>query len=105
MLSEQSILHIELTVEGIPELVGVAFETDNQLTNSRVIKFYGTQTWNIGAENEFQLPTSSITFPIGQYITGRINYLVLLLDNDEAQRRNNTDKAIFHSIKVTEVSK
>ena len=105
VLSEQSILHIELTVEGIPELVGVAFETDNQLTNSRVIKFYGTQTWNIGAENEFQLPTSSITFPIGQYITGRINYLVLLLDNDEAQRRNNTDKAIFHSIKVTEVSK
>lgn len=85
-----------------PELVGIGFETDTKLNSSRVVKFYGKQAWGIKGEDSFTPKSSAITFPIGQYIKGKVNYSILVLDNDDIESWRNRDKAVFHTIKITE---
>ncbi|MEM7420746.1 MAG: right-handed parallel beta-helix repeat-containing protein [Pseudomonadota bacterium] len=97
-LTESSVLELELEVEGTPEVVGVGFETDTKLNSSRVVKFYGKQSWGIRGEDAFSLNSSAISFPIGQYIIGNVNYLILLLDNDDIESWRNKDKAVFKHI-------
>ena len=86
-LTEDSVLELELEVEGNPEVVGIGFETDTKLNSSRVVKFYGKQAWGIRGEDYFTLTRSTISFPIGQYVKGKVNYLILLLDNDDIEIR------------------
>jgi len=101
-LTVDSVLELELEVEGNPEIVGIGFETDTKLNSSRVIKFYGRQAWGIKGEDSFTPASSPIMFPIGQYVTGKVNYLILLLDNDEIESWRNRDKAIYRKINITE---
>ena len=103
-LTEDSVLKLDLEVEGNPEVVGIGFETDTKLNSSRVVKFYGTQAWGIRGENYFTPTTSSISFPIGQYLKGEVNYLILVLDNDDIESWRNRDKAVFRAIELKEIS-
>ena len=100
-LREDSVLELELEVEGSPEIVGIGFETDTKLNSSRVVKFYGKQAWGIRGENSFIPEASTISFPIGQYVKGKVNYLILLLDNDDIAKLRNRDRAVFRKIKIT----
>ncbi|GFD84056.1 hypothetical protein KUL150_01150 [Alteromonas sp. KUL150] len=100
-LSEDSVLELELEVEGSPEIVGIGFETDTKLNSSRVVKFYGKQAWGIRGEDSFTPDVSTISFPIGQYVKGEVNYLILLLDNDDIGKLRNRDRAVFRKINVT----
>ena len=102
-LTEDSVLELELEVEGNPEVVGIGFETDTKLDSTRVVKFYGKQAWGIRGEDSFISPSSFISFPIGQHIKGKVNYLILVLDNDDIESWRNRDKAVFHAIKITEL--
>ncbi|WP_334028754.1 right-handed parallel beta-helix repeat-containing protein [Alteromonas sp. P256] len=99
-LTEDSVLELELEVEGNPEVVGIGFETDTKLNSSRVVKFYGKQAWGIRGENFFIPKSSTISFPIGQYVKGKVNYLILLLDNDEIESWRNKDNVIFKKITI-----
>ncbi|CAB9493550.1 right-handed parallel beta-helix repeat-containing protein [Alteromonas macleodii] len=100
VLTEDSVLELELEVEGNPEVVGIGFETDTKLNSSRVVKFYGKQAWGIRGEDSFAPKSSAITFPIGQYVKGRVNYLILVLDNDDIESWRNRDKAVFRKLVI-----
>lgn len=99
-LTEDSVLELDLEVEGNPEVVGIGFETDTKLNSSRVVKFYGTQAWGIRGEDSFAPKSNTITFPIGQYVKGKVNYLILVLDNDDIGSWRNRDKATFKRLTV-----
>ena len=99
-LTKNSVLELELEVEGNPEVVGIGFETDTNLNSSRVVKFFGKQAWGIRGEDSFTPKSSAISFPIGQYVKGKVNYLILLLDNDDIESWRNRDKAIFKRIVI-----
>ena len=103
-LTKNSVLKLNLTVEGKPEVVGVGFETDTQLNSSRIVKFHGTQAWGIRGEDYFNGESGSISFPIGKYITGKVNYLVLALDNDNIESWRNRDKVTFEDVRLVEAS-
>ena len=103
-LTESSVLKLNLSVEGKPEVVGIGFETDTQLNSSRIVKFHGTQAWGIRGEDYFNGESGSISFPIGKYITGKVNYLVLALDNDNIESWRNRDKVTFEDIRLVEAS-
>lgn len=103
-LTKNSVLKLNLSVEGKPEVVGVGFETDTQLNSSRIVKFHGTQAWGIRGEDYFNGESGSISFPIGKYITGKVNYLVLALDNDNIESWRNRDKVTFEDIRLVEAS-
>lgn len=82
-ITPQTTLTFELKNNGAGEIVGIAFENDNQLTSSRLYKFSGTQQWSNDAYKytnvgDFQ----TITLPIGQMSTGEIDRLVFVLDDD-----------------------
>ena len=99
-LTKDSVLELELEVEGNPEVVGIGFETDTKLNSARVVKFYGKQAWGIRGEDFFAPKSSAITFPIGQYVKGKVNYLILLLDNDNIESWRNRDKAVFRKLVI-----
>ena len=103
-LTKNSVLKLNLSVEGKPEVVGIGFETDTQLNSSRIVKFHGTQAWGIRGEDYFNGESGSISFPIGKYITGKVNYLVLALDNDNIESWRNRDKVTFEDIRLVEAS-
>lgn len=99
-LSEDTVLELELEVEGNPEIVGIGFETDTKLNSSRVVKLYGTQAWGIRGEDFFTPTASTITFPIGQYVKGDVSYLILVLDNDDIESSRNSDKVKYKNIRL-----
>jgi hypothetical protein len=101
-LTEDSVLELELVVEGNPEIVGIGFETDTKLDSSRVVKFYGKQAWGIRGEDYFTPNTRNISFPIGQYLKGKVNYLILLLDNDDVGKLRNRDSVVYRKVNITD---
>ena len=74
------------------------------MNSSRIVKFHGTQAWGIRGEDYFNGESGSISFPIGKYITGKVNYLVLALDNDNIESWRNRDKVTFEDIRLVEAS-
>jgi len=72
-LTRESVLELTLSVEGNPEIVGIGLETNKSITSSRVLKFSGSQDWGVNAESTFSLPSSVISFPIGEYKTDEVN--------------------------------
>lgn len=102
-LTKDSVLSLVLEVEGNPDIVGVGFETDTKLSSSRIVKFFGTQAWGIRAETFYDVNTGVVSFPVGKYITGEINYFILVLDNDNVKSWRNIDKATFSDITITEI--
>ncbi len=101
-LTKDSVLSLVLEVEGKPDVVGVGFETDNKLSRSLIVKFYGTQAWGIRAETFYDVHTEVVSFPVGKYIKGEVDYFILVLDNDNVKSWKNIDKAIFSDITITE---
>ncbi|MBO7921686.1 right-handed parallel beta-helix repeat-containing protein [Alteromonas sp. K632G] len=102
-ITTNTILELDLEVEGLPEIVGLAFENDNKVTKTKIIQFYGSQSYGINAKSYFNGSTSKIRFPIGEYLTGTFKYLVLVLDNDISQSKNNTS-IIMKNIKLEELN-
>ena len=99
-VTPETIVEFDLIRTGKAEIIGMAFENDNKLTNKRLIKFFGSQVW------EFNGPTSTLnneqerlSLKIGQYITGEINRVVFVLDND-VPIENYTAEATFQNINI-----
>lgn len=82
------------------EIQGFGVDDDNVISPDRTFNLYGTQNWGItssrytgsGDEQTFVLP-------IGQHMTGRINYLVFVNDDDVPSPRSESQ---ISSIRVYE---
>ncbi|MDO6539761.1 right-handed parallel beta-helix repeat-containing protein [Alteromonas stellipolaris] len=99
-VTSDTILELELKVEGRPEIVGVGFEDNNSVTGSKVAQFSGKQKWGIDASNYYDASNATVSFPIGEFVQGKIKYLVLILDNDDVSRLKNKDKATFKKLRL-----
>ncbi|WP_334061784.1 right-handed parallel beta-helix repeat-containing protein [Alteromonas genovensis] len=99
-LSENSILELELQIKGNAELVGIGFETDKNFSRSRIVKLQGSQEWKISTGVNLLETNGIVEFPIGKYITGEINFLVLILDNDNIDPALNDTEVTFKKIQI-----
>jgi hypothetical protein len=102
MITPNTIVQLEMTHNGIGEIIGMAFETDNKLTNSRLFKFFGTQDWQNNDPKTTRVnEPETLTLNLGQYITGEINRIVFVLDNDDPSSKG-LPQASFENIKIYE---
>ena len=77
-------IEFEIKSNGAGEIAGIAFENDNQLTNSRLYKFAGNQNWN---NDSFKFNNSAefetISLPVGQFSVADMDRLVFVMDDDK----------------------
>lgn len=100
-ITSETVLTLELEVQGLPEIVGLAFENDNKVTKSNIIQFYGSQSYGINGKSYLTDENSIIDFPIGEYFQGEYQYLVFILDNDISQSKNESE-VTFKNISIEE---
>lgn len=99
-VNPDTIVEFDIAHNGIGEIIGLAFETDNKLTNSRLFKFFGTQNWqNNGPATTFIDEPETLTLNLGQFIAGPINRLVFAMDYDDAHGAV-VPSATFGNIKI-----
>ena len=94
-----SVIQLDVKTNGKGEIVGLALENDNKLTNNRLFKFAGSQTW---AQDQFKYTQpgnfQTITLPIGRFMAGTIDRLVFVLDDDKPS--NVPAEAIFKNVLI-----
>jgi hypothetical protein len=78
--------------------VGIGFETDLDVDSASVVRFSGSQVWGIDGTSTFDETSQNISFPIGRFVTGNIQYIILVLDNDKAQPSDNDNAVTFSNI-------
>jgi hypothetical protein len=83
-ITPDTVFELELKNNGAGEIIGIAFESDNKLTTSRVYKFTGSQNWSNDSYqytdfDEYQI----MTLPIGTMSIGEFDRLVFVLDEDK----------------------
>jgi L-fucose mutarotase/ribose pyranase (RbsD/FucU family) len=91
-------LDFEGSVEG--DIHGIGFDTDNTPDPSSNFKLYGSQNW--GIRDAVQYGGSGrehLTIPVGQYITGSIQWLTFINDHDV---EDPTAESHFSNIRVYE---
>ncbi|MDO6567505.1 right-handed parallel beta-helix repeat-containing protein [Alteromonas sp. 1_MG-2023] len=101
-VSEGTTLSLDYEIDGIAEIIGIALETNNSLTASKVLKFAGTQ--NLGNNLELLLNKSTnghVNIDLSKYHLGTLSYIVFILDNDEIERINNKTTVTFSNLEVT----
>ena len=102
IISPDTMVDVDVTHNGLGEIIGMGFETDNALTNWRLFKFFGSQAWQENGPKSTQTNTTeTLTFNLGQFVTGPINRLVFTLDNDDNQG-SVVPQATFGNIKIYE---
>jgi hypothetical protein len=103
-VNPDTIVELDITHNGIGEIIGMAFETDNKLTNSRLFKFFGTQDWQSnGPETTLIDEPETLTLNLGQFITGPIDRLIFALDYDD-EHSDTVPSATFGNIKIYDSS-
>lgn len=98
-INENSVIQLDVKTNGKGEIVGLALENDNKLTNNRLFKFAGSQTW---AQDQFKYTQAgnfqTITLPIGRFMAGTIDRLVFVLDDDKPT--NVPAEAMFKNVRI-----
>tara|TARA_R100000687_G_scaffold58694_4_gene47218 strand:+ start:1900 stop:4359 length:2460 start_codon:yes stop_codon:yes gene_type:complete len=103
-VNPDTIVELDINHNGIGEIIGMAFETDNKLTNSHLFKFFGTQDWQSnGPETTLIDEPETLKLNLGQYVTGPINRLVFALDYDD-EHSATVPIATFGNIKIYDSS-
>lgn len=104
IISPDTVIEVDVTHNGIGEIIGMGFETDNALTNYRLFKFFGSQEWHEnGPKTTLTNKTETLRFNLGQFVSGPINRLVFALDYDDANG-SVVPQASFSNIKIYEPS-
>ena len=94
-------MSLNYEIIGEAEIVGIALETNNSLTASKVIRLSGSQQYGnnltqlVGYDNY-----GEITIEAGKYHLGKINYIVFILDNDIEQEKNNSS-VTFSELRIS----
>ncbi|MBZ2163149.1 right-handed parallel beta-helix repeat-containing protein [Alteromonas stellipolaris] len=85
-------ISFDISIMGEAEIVGIALETDNSLSQSNVFKIKGTQDY--GNDISYQLnngETTHVEIELGRYDIVEVNYIVFILDNDIKEHLNDTN--------------
>ena len=91
-IEEDTTLTLDLRIFGSAEIIGLVLETDNELTQEKLLRFDGSQDYGNDLTHLFnsEVP-ASITINIGKYHTGKLSYIVFVLDNDIDELTNNSE--------------
>lgn len=104
IIKPETRVEVDVSHSGRGEIIGMAFETDNKLTNSRLFKFYGSQKWHDdGPKTTLTNTTETLTLNLGEFISGPINRLVFVLDYDNAHG-STAPQVTFSNVKIYEPS-
>ncbi len=102
LIEDDTILTFNYEIDGEAEIVGIALETNNSLTASKVLRLSGSQKYgNNLTELVGYNKYGSITIDAGSYHLGKINYIVFILDNDIEQEKNNSS-VTFSDFKISQ---
>ena len=101
-VTKNTILNLTIDIEGPSEIIGIALETNNSLTQSKVLKLDGTQKFGNDLTNLLsEERTKTIEIEIGKYHLGPLRYIVFILDNDKVERINNKTSVSFSNLIIT----
>lgn len=101
-VTKDTMLTMTIDIEGSSEIVGIALESDNSLTQSKVLKLSGSQKFGNDLTNLLsEERNKTIEIEIGKYHLGPLRYIVFILDNDKVERINNKASVSFSNIVIT----
>ncbi|AGP93579.1 hypothetical protein I634_09320 [Alteromonas mediterranea U8] len=101
-VTKDTMLTMTIDIEGSSEIVGIALESDNSLTQSKVLKLSGSQKFGNDLTSLLSEERNmTIEIEIGKYHLGHLRYLVFILDNDKVERINNKASVSFSNIVIT----
>ena len=99
---EGTTLSLDYEIDGSAEIIGIALETNNSLTASKVLKFAGTQNFGNNLDSLLNENTNGrINIELSKYHLGTLSYIVFILDNDEIERIDNKTTVAFSNLEVT----
>lgn len=88
-ITSNTVFKFNVEVVGDAEIVGFAFENNNTLSRKRSFKVTGSQKWGIrDVKREQSEQGTAFTLPVGQYMPGRIDKIVFIVDADNATLEN-----------------
>ena len=83
LITENSVLELDVEIVNAAEIQGVGFDTDLGLTNTTLFRFGGSQSSGIG---DFpytnDIGYEHFVIPVGSYFTGEFQYLYFAGDDD-----------------------
>ena len=101
-VTKDTMLTMTIDIEGSSEIVGIALESNNSLTQSKVLKLSGSQKFGNDLTNLLsEERNKTIEIEIGKYHLGPLRYIVFILDNDKVERINNKASVSFSNIVIT----
>ncbi|TYP76235.1 M36 family metallopeptidase [Aquimarina intermedia] len=99
-VTANTVIEFDFSSTSQGEIHGIAFENDNTLTSTRVIKVHGTQNYGITNYDNYSGGTTTYIIPVGSFYTGNMDRLVFINDNDAGSGNNST----FTNVKIYEGS-
>ncbi len=87
------------TIEG--EILGIGFDTDNNISSSYAFKLHGTQNWGFVDFDNYpgNGQWKSYSIPVGQFYTGSFSKLFFMGDHDSGAQNGN---AYFRNVRIHE---
>ena len=102
-VTKDTTLTLTIDIEGSSEIVGIALETNNSLTQSKVLKLSGSQKFGNDLTSLLsEERKKTIEIEIGKYHLGPLRYIVFILDNDKVERIDNKASVSFSNIVITD---
>ena len=89
-ITENTVLSFDLSIEDAGEIVGIGFDTDNNLSPEFLFQLAGTQTWGLqGAAGQYSVGDGYVHYEIavGQYFSGDFTRLVFAADDRHRWQR------------------
>ncbi len=102
-VSPRTVLEFDFRSDVEGEIHGIGLDEDGKFTRGRVFKLYGGQAWNKGILDYDNYDGSGWThyrIPVGQFYTGKMSYMVFVMDDDGAVR----GESRFRNVKIYEDS-
>ena len=87
-VTPDTVLKANIKINGPAEIVGIGFESDNDITESRIISLYGTQNFGVDQRGLVtDKENHEITLDVGSLVSGPISRIVFVLDNDNGSKK------------------
>ena len=99
-------MSLDYEINGNAEIIGIALETNNSLTATKVLKLAGTQAFGNNLNSLLNgSPSGRINIELSKYHFGPLSYIVFILDNDKIERINNKTTVTFSNIEIKDLEK
>ncbi|MGB5325221.1 MAG: hypothetical protein WBN40_07355, partial [Pseudomonadales bacterium] len=66
------------------EIHAIGMDSDLNVSSGQLFQLYGTQWLGVQSYRDYNGGTRNYDIPVGEYFTGTMNYLVLVMDHDVA---------------------